>query len=154
MKRIFNLLPLLLIGCASTFEPLPKDQSQLIIIQEIPDLSKNEIYDKTLLWVASKFVDSKEVLEIQDKENGLIVGKGIAMFSLSKSITAPTRFTMKIDIKDGRYRIKFNNLIWISETGNRPLSTVGYKQYNDEVFNYLKTFAESLKSALSDKDEW
>ena len=34
------------------------------------DLTKNEIYDISLEWMARTFFDNKEVVEIKDKENG------------------------------------------------------------------------------------
>jgi len=40
------------------------------------DLTKNEIYDLSLEWMARTFFDNKEVVEIKDKENGKIIGKG------------------------------------------------------------------------------
>ena len=34
------------------------------------DLTKNEIYDLSLEWMAQTFFDSKEVIELKDRENG------------------------------------------------------------------------------------
>jgi hypothetical protein len=40
------------------------------------DLAKNEIYDKSLEWMAQTFSGSREVMELKDKDKGLIIGKG------------------------------------------------------------------------------
>jgi len=63
------------------------------------DLTKNEIYDMSLEWMARTFFDNKEVIELQDKDNGKIIGKGITTFKGKIgwfSANIPCRFTLII----------------------------------------------------------
>jgi hypothetical protein len=82
-------------------------------------LSKAEIYNKTLQWMATAFRSSKPVIEIKDSVQGAIVGKGIVSV-LWQTITFQVHFTLKIDIKDKEYRFNGSNYIlyWHDQISN------------------------------------
>ena len=88
------------------------------------DLTKNEIYDISLEWMARTFFDNKEVIELKDKDNGKIIGKGITMFSGKIgwfSAKIPCRFTLMVEAKDNKYRTTYNNLVGLyGENQSRP----------------------------------
>ena len=90
-----------LASCASA--PIaPVEDRSMQKVHEI-DLTKNEIYDLSLEWMARTFFDNKEVVEIKDKENGKIIGKGITMFKGKIgwfSADIPCRFTLILEAKD------------------------------------------------------
>jgi hypothetical protein len=74
------------------------------------ELNKANIYDKAILWFAENFKSSKAVIEIQDKQAGKIIGNG--SFTIPwVFFEATTTFTISIDIKDGKYKVKYSNLI-------------------------------------------
>ncbi len=71
--------------------------------------------------MAKTFLDSKAVIEIKDPENGKIVGKGIT-FVRSGIAMLDCRFTLTIDVKDGRYRTTYENFVFTSaEHGDYPV---------------------------------
>ena len=80
MKHVLLILVFLLsanISYAGKFfgnETLDSDWTYQIV-EETPELSKEQIYSNTLAWFAEEFVSSKEVIQLQDKENGKIIGK-------------------------------------------------------------------------------
>lgn len=80
-------------------------------IVQVESATKDELYQRGRLWFASTFGDSKAVFEIQDKETGELVGKGIvkgksAYRALGKDwiTTYCYSFMLRIVVKDGRYK--------------------------------------------------
>jgi hypothetical protein len=77
-------------------------------------LTKDQLYTKAKLWIANTFKDSKSVIEIDDKENGQIVGKGNFVVNYTYALTPSTcrfNFTVRIDLKDNKYRLQLYNII-------------------------------------------
>lgn len=82
---------------------------------EIADsMSATAIYQAVRLWFVETFPDSREVLEVDDKEQGLLIGTGWSNISGGSVGPYPIDnklwFTLKIEIKEGRYRWKLYNL--------------------------------------------
>lgn len=116
------------------------------------DLTKNEIYDISLEWMARTFFDKKEVIEIKDKDNGKIIGKGITMFKGKIgwfSANIPCRFSLIIEAKDNKYRTTYNNFVGLygeSQTRPEPLEKKEYVEavkakladIDDDLYSYLK----------------
>lgn len=75
-------------------------------------ISKNELYNRALSWFANTFKSSKDVIQMQDKESGKIIGKG--SFECSLGFLFPSldiKMTIIIMVKDGRYKYVINNFI-------------------------------------------
>lgn len=143
------LLSLSLIGCAGIDTVPATDQS----FAEIHDVSmtKKEIYDRSLEWMARTFVDSKAVIELKDPDAGKIIGKGKSSINkslLGMNVPVDLWFTMMIDAKDNHYRTTYEGM------------TVGEARYpaqsHDEiekVKEQLRTIDQSLLKFLSDKSD-
>jgi len=116
------------------------------------DLTKNEIYDASLEWMAETLSGSREVIELKDKENGKIIGKGITSFRGKIGIGSTNvlcRFTLIVEAKDNKYRTTYNNFVGLwGENFNRPepLEQEAYVEavkaklalMDDGLYNYLK----------------
>ena len=138
-----------LVSCASA--PIaPVEDRSMQKVHDI-DLTKNEIYDLSLEWMARTFFDNKEVIEIKDKENGKIIGKGITMFKGKIgwfSADIPCRFTLILEAKDNKYRTTYNNLVGLyGENQTRPVP-LERKEYVDAVMAKLALIDEDLYSYL------
>lgn len=70
---------------------------------EVKDKSKDELYLSAKEWFAATFKDSKQVLEIDDKEAGVLVGSGWSNID-GQVIDIKLWQTIKIETKDGKYR--------------------------------------------------
>jgi hypothetical protein len=139
---ILLLLPL---ACAH-LQVVSPEERQLQKVHEIT-MSKNEIFNKTLEWMAQSFTDSKAVIELQDKENGKIIGKGMTTFTNVVAVI-PCRFTMIVDIKDNKYRTTYNNFVGMwGEYHNRPME-VEEKVFIDETITKLNVLDASLYTYL------
>jgi ABC-type antimicrobial peptide transport system permease subunit len=92
------------------------------------------------------------VIELKDKDNGKIIGKGITSFRGKIGIGSTNvlcRFTIIVEAKDNKYRTTYNNFVGLwGESYNRP-EPVEQKEYvdsvkaklaliDDDLYNYLK----------------
>lgn len=94
------------------------------IIMEIPGHTKDQLFSSTKVWIAETFVSAKTVIDEADKESGRIVAKGSigrpcggwldCMANGKNSIG----FTMRVDLKDGKVRTTYNNLVIIRPATN------------------------------------
>jgi len=76
---------------------------------EAPGLKKEEIFNRALNYFTYNYVSGKSVIQTQDKENGLIVGKGIYN-NVHIGISLLTTYVdayhiLRVDVKDGKARI-------------------------------------------------
>jgi len=139
-----------LTSCASM--PIaPTEDRSMQKTHEI-NLTKNEIYDMSLEWMARTFFDNKEVIELKDKDNGKIIGKGITMFRGKIgwfSANIPCRFTLLVEAKDNKYRTTYNNFVGLyGENQTRP-EPLEQQAYVDAVKEKLALIDDSLYKYLS-----
>lgn len=105
MRKSFLLLILIFVNCFSyaTKEQIDSLQS----VREVP-IKKDLIFAKSLEWISRNYMSSKNVIELQDKENGKIVGN--ISFPIEKGFhTAVAKLV--IAIKEGKYKIYLDNII-------------------------------------------
>jgi len=139
--------------------------------------TKSNLYIKANEWVANTFNSAKDVIQMNDKEAGKIIAKGvIECFETAalSSITIDVKFTLAIDVKDKKYRIRLYDFLitYISIPGNpyspfqpntslsedkshdlwpKNFRNVKYKCY-DRANELLTSFKAGMKK--SDKSDW
>jgi hypothetical protein len=183
MKRFRCLLILLLIGVMgfnikafSQRELLPLNpETRLIEFTELvtvdSSLTQEILHYKAKEWFAQSFRSANDVIQMDDKDAGIIIGKGL--FSTRYTV-GDIHFTMKVQVKDGRYKYWISNFIheelthnWSGGLIENEKPDCGYYfmakkvwlQYIPEAIiekvNFMK---KSLKTAFSNvqnkKDEW
>ena len=154
MNRIIGyfagVLSVIALASCASMPVAPMEDRSLQKVHDI-DMTKNEIYDISLEWMARTFFDNKEVIELKDKDNGKIIGKGITTFNGKIgwfSANIPCRFTLIVEAKDNKYRTTYNNLVGLygeSQTRPEPLEQ---KEYVDAVKAKLAVIDEDLYSYL------
>jgi hypothetical protein len=99
------------------------------IIDSIPG-TKDEIFTKVVSYFATAYKSANDVIQQQDKDAGIIIGKGI--FDVYKKMSASYScfHTIRIDIKDGRARV--------------ILSVDKYKYYNPAAAGMGVNNAETI----------
>jgi len=132
--------------------------------------SKNDLFLKANEWVTKTFVSVRDVIKTQDKEAGKIIAKG-AIKTISELnfslIISYTRYTMTIDVKDGKYRVVLSDFIYediysghnykqpfnFSLSQNCPANYVDPKMWNNikrdaklGANEILKDFIESVSN--------
>ena len=162
MKRIslFLLLLSILISCAGMEKAL---ESELTIqkVFEAPGFSKDHIYNQTKIWIAQNFRSSKAVIEHDDKESGLLIGNGIIQYPCKKGLDClvkadwKVRFTIRVDVKNERFRLTFKNLSFLWPEGNEiPVSIQSdIDIIKPELLNFGDQIILSLKQSKQ-KDSW
>jgi hypothetical protein len=75
---------------------------------EAPGLSKDEIFNRALNYFTYNYVSGKSVIQHQDKEAGLIVGKGLYS-NVHTGVSLQTTLVdawhiLRVDVKDGKAR--------------------------------------------------
>lgn len=82
-------------------------------------LTKDELYTRAREWFAKTFNSAKDVIQMDDKSAGKIIGKGAAngsYFYLLTTIRFTLYYTVSITVKDGRYRYEITDI----EAQNEP----------------------------------
>jgi hypothetical protein len=78
-------------------------------IVEVPEIKKDDIYNRVQNYFVYNYGSGKSVIQTQDKENGLVVGKGLYN-DVHVGISLITTYIdawhiVRVDVKDGRARI-------------------------------------------------
>jgi hypothetical protein len=82
-------------------------------VDSLPGILQAEVYKRAKLWMVNAFKDAKEVIQLDDKETGDIVGKGLFRFSYRYMVTVESvcRFTIKISSRENKYRAQVYDII-------------------------------------------
>ena len=103
MKLGFLLIIFLLISNVAFSDEL---QYQKLIETK---LAKDDGYSATLKWFAVTFKSAKAVIQVSDKESGLISGNG-AIPNVGFFNAFTLNFTLTIDLKDDKARMTFTQI--------------------------------------------
>jgi len=116
------------VACATQAPPSPAPSGPVTPLQfqevvQIDGVTKNQLYDAALAWFPSTFRSGKEVLQIQNKEAGMLVGTGSEPYTYSQQMlwvaslyTGRIVYRVTIDVKDGRYRFTVDGFVHESTT--------------------------------------
>ncbi len=145
--------------------------------------SANQLYNSAKLWISENFKSSKAVIDLDNKEEGIIIGKGNQELFITNSLDLPVQtrcsFTFKIRVKDNKYRLELFDLSYKPDNGTYfsgiysspvttyprdwflPSITKGFpvikESYRAETLKLLDSMFISLYSAMSsssNKDDW
>jgi len=96
-------------------------------------LGASNCYVKIRQWFVDTYVSSTDVLEISDSDMLLLMGKGSGNIDVTSRLglnsTKPIDYTIKIEIKDDRFRLTFSNILIVDE----PYSGNGYQRIQTPV---------------------
>lgn len=94
----------------------------VVIFSEIVPIngeSKEGIYSKAKLAITDIFKDSQKVIQLDDKDNGIVVCKGTSVIH-DPLVTSLMEFTLKISCKDERVKIDIYNIALTIGYGSTP----------------------------------
>lgn len=167
--RMLRLVPTSLLVAALLFgwATAPRASADEVTIQKVidlPGISKGQIYDKSRIWIAKNFRSSKSAIEYENRETGVIVGKGIIIYPVPGSDKARLGvnlgFNMKEDIKDNKMRVTYENLTLLFPANRLraaveiPVST---QSDIDAIQPVLLGMADEMAQYVQsskDKDNW
>jgi hypothetical protein len=95
-------------------------------VVRVEGASKDQLYSAALAWFGQTFVSGKEVLQIQDRDGGTLVGRPLFKYEpvalvASNGIRGVVRYTITLEFKDDRYRYALSSF---THEGN-PLNPGG-----------------------------
>lgn len=98
--------------------------------RELPNHPKTEVYERVVKWIANNSQSARAVPEYQDKEAGSIVSNGnTEIRPESPWVNMPMGFTMSVDVRNEKMRIRFTNLrrLYGSKKVDQPLNDDFFK---------------------------
>src|SRR5690606_19003011 len=96
-------------------QPLSEADRTFSSVVEAPGYTKDQIYQATKVWIAENFRSAKSVIELDSEKDGVIIGNGVIKYPCS-GISCIAKndwkvpFTMRVDMKDQKFRISFSNI--------------------------------------------
>jgi hypothetical protein len=124
MKHLLFVLSLLFVIPAS-YAQTTKENTSLSILPVSPDtdlityegvievagMDKAVLYSRAYNWLAKTYRSSTDVIQVQDKETGELVAKGLVRVTSRGRDAGSVLHTLTIYIKDGRCKYVLTNLV-------------------------------------------
>ncbi len=165
MKNLFFTLLILL--SFNTFcqiiDDLPKSETGRIVYSEIiplDSLMKNQLYLNSKQFFVNAFKSANDVIQMDDKDAGIIVGKGFTdIYSKMLGSSYPVKmwYTIKIRSNDGRYKYEIYNIYFENYPPNYVLPNGSAKsQTAEDIFdeeNYYRANGQPKNLSLSFKTQ-
>lgn len=150
-------------------------------ILQADNVSKNDLYDRALIWCSKSFTDVKGAINVKDKESGIIAGKGLLKNyykiprkkdSVGCFMFVDYYFDWLIEIKDNKARLSLKNIevqendinYPVTNTINPPVKIMFQSQEKQQLIwdlskksfiRYMDIIAGDLNSDMNKKaDSW
>ncbi len=173
-KLILLLIPAFSYG---QYNSIPTREAETIYVDtvlKIDLVEKQELYSRAKIWVSDYFKSSKAVIDLDDKEIGILIGKGGSPITVETAIGQPFNtncfFTFKLSFKDGKVKVEvydffykvdhsyYSGGVLVPETITYPktwfLPTIGKKMvttckgYKDETLRVINSLFNSLEKGM------
>jgi hypothetical protein len=121
------------------------------IIRPVP-LLKDPLFSLTVLWIAESFRSARDVIQLQDKELGTIVGNGAYDMNVGLSfmpVRIPVTYKMRIDVRDNRYRMTFSDVRLMLDGGAKPIEDTNRESNERSMREHFQKLADSLDGHLA-----
>ena len=154
MKKFYSILCVLVLfisGCGGYGRAVSPYELESLTVYDVPNLKKDEIFERSKIWIAKTFKSAKAVIEYEDKETGVIVGNGAVTCHANAGLAEfNVLFTLEEEIKDGKIRIKINNV-------HTQRGIKFYEAYKQEAMAKIEALKQDLHDYLlqaSNKSDW
>lgn len=138
---------------------------------------KQELFSKVREWFAKAYKSSTNVIQMEDKESGKIVGKALMQVYYKNRPNGYINYTLSIQVKDGRYKYEVTDFYHTGQDGmpdfglcekminssDKYFGISMQKNYNSCLYqldNNIKGLISDLKSTMAtkpqnlSKDKW
>ena len=150
------LATVLFISGCGTIPPAadPSDYAGFDYVTNIEGMKKDVIYEGVKLWIAENFKSAKQVIDLENKEQGIIVCNGvlpnIILDGGMVKMPLEASFKMKVEVKDGKMRLTFSayQITMRHDTSLYKMEAEQIKaklsKFGEEIAMYLKTEKKSF----------
>ena len=121
MKKLLPILFLLahfsiIVAQEKLIDKFPQDNGKVTYtnVISVDSSIKKDLYVKAKRWFVNTYNSGKDVIQIDDKENGEIIGKGYFQEYMKVALgghNVSVWHTIRVQSKDGRYKYTINNII-------------------------------------------
>jgi len=179
------IAPLLTFG--QIIDELPKDENGNLNYSEViqaESVSKDDLYLRAKQFFVDVFKSANDVIQMDDKESGIIIGKGFSdIYTKVMGVLTQQQmwYSIKIQSKEGRYKYTIYDIYLKSDLGQygtittRPeeiFSKQNYykkngkpkdslEKYKIEIVNKLNSLVTTIKATMNtsatsteNKEEW
>ena len=119
------------------------DYANIEYVKDVKGLKAPAIYAGVKLWIAENFRSAKHVIDLEDREHGILIGNGvlpnIMLDTGMVQMPQQASFKMKVEVKDEKMRLTFSQF----EIGGRSNSTL-YKSETAQIKIRLMTFGDEI----------
>ena len=124
MKRVLFLCTYLWI---LTFTAHAQELLEVDTVIPLPGVPKETAFMKASEWIASKYNSANDVVQLSDKESGIIICKGMFPHEYGKSMTygnlwGNIYYTLITKFKDGKIRITLKDFVHETQLPNNMIS--------------------------------
>lgn len=138
MKKALFLCMLFFVATLQAQEPLSFEK-----VIQADSLKKDAIYNGLKEWVGMNFKSAKSVIEMDDKEAGILLLRPLSNYKM-KGLTylgfeGYLKYTIKLNIKDGRFKVVITNFEHSVLPGNCRDCNLGLITI-DEEYPYKYSF--------------
>ena len=173
MKTLASLLIL----CSVSIQPAigektprptwPTDEDGRVVFQEVVEVEGAEaalLYDRARAWFSDTYVSGESVLDLEDREAGRLIGKGLLRLPGAGSYVI--RHQLRVEVKAGRYRYTLSDIRWsagqTTPTPERPMTDKGNmmgmltRKKDEKAWDYIDGLLTGLKAAMQsgDTEDW
>lgn len=156
LKHLMAMLGITLTlgGCAG-MEPIPEADKTFDRVIEAPGYTKDQIYSQTKIWIAENFKSAKSVIELDSRDDGVIIGNGIMPYPCNVGCTGwKVPFQMRVDIKDQKFKLSFSQItLVIPGTMNGFPPPRAFVEIKPALLAYGDRILASMHKS-SNKSEW
>jgi len=154
---------------------LPTDElTGKIHYQEVVkmDGTKSELYHRAQKWLHTFFRNASSVIKHLDEENGLVEGR--RQFKVTtkdkkgrEQAAGTIKYTFKIEVKDGRYRVRLFDFKQASNSGKaieswfddtdpkaKELHAQIFKQLDNDAKKLLASLKKGMRPTEIKEEEW
>lgn len=130
-------------------------------VYDLSTLTKQQIYTGARTWFAENFVSAQDVIQMDDKEAGTIVGNGMVDYKckgFGDCLLYPSafiKFTIRIDTKDAKMRTSYSNVdIYDPKTGTAPLTAKQVANIENQLVELSNQLANKVKTNQTVSSNW
>ena len=160
-----NLTSILLFIVTSTINSWGQETLIFSKVISTDSVGKAKLFATINDWFASTYNSANDVIQMTDKEEGIIVGNGSMSYSYGKMAylcyEGYIKYTIKVYVKDNRYKVELTNFNHSVKPGNASSCSLGLitnsevhtttgmsKNYHNNTWNDIKIKVEQYSSQI------
>lgn len=134
-------------------------------IIKVDSVEKKQLYTVIHQWFATTYKSAQDVIQMAEKDAGIIIGKGTIKYSYGKlsytCYNGRIDYTIKIQVKDYRFKVDISDFIHIGNVGNETSCGLGLittrpfytnkgisKKYHNKVWIDLQETTKTYSSYI------